>query len=106
MSFQKKKLNEDQVQQRKRALKVSTVHGNIDDLDGNVRKYFPEEETKKRSREDGEKSYALCVASPLDRKHILPKMSSLAFDGSTPSAKKKRRRLSHIGSHNFLVFHK
>lgn len=94
-----RKCGEKLVQQQIRALKVSTVRGKIDDLDGNILEEFPEEKTKKRAREDSESSFPLCVPSPLDRKHILPKMTSLPFDG-TPTTKKKRRCLSPPGSLN------
>lgn len=101
----KQKFHETNAEMQIRVVKVSTVSGDIASLDGNVLEAYrdiiqAEEIKKKRGREDSEISGSsfLCVPSPLNE-NIL-KMSSLTYDGSTPSAKKKRRRLSHIGSQN------
>jgi hypothetical protein len=101
----KRKKNETPAEMQIRVVKVSTVSGDIASLDGNVLEAYrdiiqAEEIKKKRGREDSEISGSsfLCVPSPLNEKIL--KMSSLTYDGSTPSAKKKRRRLSHIGSQN------
>ena len=91
---------------RLRAVKATTVKGEIDSLSENVLQvYRPmmqvEELKKKRARKDDEisgSSFPLCVPSPLNKTNIL-KISSLTFDGSTPNAK-KRRRLSPPGSLN------